>query len=67
MTLVTLGKKSEAIAEFRQAIVVLEKLTAEVQDVPDYRYELGRCHINLGHVLGDLGKRSEAEQEYCRR
>ena len=47
-----------------QAIRLWEKLAADFPAVPGYRQELARSHNNLGVLLADLGKRSEAEAEF---
>jgi tetratricopeptide (TPR) repeat protein len=42
----------------------LKKLAANFTAVPQYRQNLALSHHNLGHLLADLGKRPEAEEQY---
>ena len=57
-------KLEDAAAEHRRAIEMAEALAADFPAVLDYRQEVPTCHNNLGVVLADLGKLSEAEAEY---
>jgi serine/threonine protein kinase/tetratricopeptide (TPR) repeat protein len=55
-----------AAREQQQALRIFEKLAQEHRDVPEYAYDVGRCHIELGRTA-DRGKRPEAAlQEFAK-
>jgi len=55
-----LGENAEALAGYREAVRLAEKLTADFPDVPAYRQHLASSLNGLGKLLHELGKRSEA-------
>jgi serine/threonine protein kinase/tetratricopeptide (TPR) repeat protein len=59
-----LGEREAALADYCQAIGLLEKLAADFPAVPDYRIQLAQNHHNLGLLLHDLGKDVEAAEHY---
>jgi tetratricopeptide (TPR) repeat protein len=59
-----LGKRGEAEAAYRRALVIEDKLAADSPTVPEYRRALAGSHNNLGNLLGDLGKHAEAEAAF---
>jgi hypothetical protein len=59
-----LGQREDAVAGFREAIHLWQKLATEAPAVPEYRLELARSHGNLGNLLAASGKRAEAEAAY---
>ena len=58
------GKSSEAEAEFRKALAILQKLADDNPAVTQFRSDLAGSHNNLGWLLQQTGKSSEAEAEY---
>ena len=54
------GKLSEAEAEFRRALEILQKLAADHPKVPEHRNDVASCHTNLSVVLRRLGRPAEA-------
>src|SRR5262249_15256960 len=61
-----LGERKEAEVDYRRAIDIDEKLVAEFTGADDHRQALGECFNNLGNLLEDLGRRTEAEDAYRR-
>jgi tetratricopeptide (TPR) repeat protein len=57
---------SEAEAEYRQAIAISQKVTADNPAVTRFRVFLGNHHHGLGDLLSQTGKPAEAEAEYRR-
>jgi WD40 repeat protein len=58
------GRLKEAEAAYRQAKVRLEKLLPGFPNMPAYRHELARSHLNLGSALENQGKLDEAIDAY---
>jgi serine/threonine protein kinase/tetratricopeptide (TPR) repeat protein len=61
-----LGENPDAVAGFRQAEALLEKLADEFPDVAEYRQKLARTEGNMGIALGKLRKEAEAETAFRR-
>jgi tetratricopeptide (TPR) repeat protein len=59
-----MGKGPEAEQQFRQALVLQERLAVEFPAVPEYRLDLALSHLNLGTLLRDQGKGPEAEEHF---
>ena len=67
-----LGKQAEAEVQYRKALALFETLSADRPDVPEYRRpaipeyrsDLATSHCNLGTLLKDLGKQTEAEEQH---
>jgi serine/threonine-protein kinase len=55
-----LGQSDEAIAGYRQALALREKLADEFPDVPEYRKDLAYTHANLGILLRPRGTYEES-------
>src|SRR5262245_47172254 len=55
------GKTDEAVAAYRKALRVQEKLAADFPAVPGYRFDLAGCHLGLAGVLRQTGRLKEAE------
>src|SRR5262249_32656719 len=51
----------EPLVVYRGIVAELENLAREHPAVPDYREQLARNRINLGLVLGGMGRHAEAE------
>jgi serine/threonine protein kinase len=51
----------EPLAAYRDFVAELEKLVRDHPAVPDYRQQLARNRVNLGLVLGGMGRGAEAE------
>ena len=45
-------------------MAIRKKLAADFPNVPEYRKDLGENYNNLGILLKELGKRTEAEEQY---
>ena len=60
------GKPTEAEAELRRVLEILEKLAADHPAVTDFRSKLAVSHIGLGTLLSQTGKPTEAEAELRR-
>ena len=60
-----LGKSENAVADFKRAAAVAEKLAAEFPE-PGYRSVQAESYIWVGNVLKESGRISEAEQAYRR-
>ncbi len=58
------GKLVESEAEFRDAMTLRQKLADDNPAVTQFRNGLALGHRNLGKVLWDRGRPSEAEAEY---
>jgi serine/threonine protein kinase/tetratricopeptide (TPR) repeat protein len=56
------GRKQEAEAHYRQALVLWEKLATQSPAVPDYRYQLARTYRLLGEFLAANKRPEEAEK-----
>jgi serine/threonine protein kinase len=52
----------EPLEAYRGIVTDLEKLARQHPDVPDYREQLARNRVNLGLVLGGMGRHAEAER-----
>ena len=55
------GDRPAALAGYREAKALWEKLAADFPAVPLYRRELARSHDNLGLLLHERGDRAKAE------
>jgi serine/threonine protein kinase len=53
--------EDEPLAAYRDFVTELEKLVRDHPAVPDYREQLARNRVNLGLVLGGMGRAAEAE------
>jgi tetratricopeptide (TPR) repeat protein len=64
-----LGAKPEALAAYKRAIELWEKLRQEQPANPAYRHELAQCYSNLGSLQSRSGAEGEAAlaslQEAC--
>ena len=60
----SMGKPSEAEAEYRQALAIYQKLADDNPAVTDFRSYLASSHYSLGILLRETGKPAEAEAEY---
>ena len=60
LSLQKLGKRDEAVEDYRKAISIMEKLVADFPG-EDQRKDLARGYADLGHLLGAIGKHREAE------
>ena len=58
------GQAAEAEAEYRQALAIYQKLADDNPAVSEFRSGLADSHINLGILLSETGKPTEAEAEY---
>src|SRR5262249_29208495 len=56
-------KGDDARVEYEQALTILNKLTAQFPDVPDFQQTLVRTHVNLAALEGSLGKKEAARLE----
>jgi tetratricopeptide (TPR) repeat protein len=54
------GKPTEAVAEYRAALAILQKLVADNPGIPEYRNCLAAGHTNLSVILCRLGRPAEA-------
>jgi serine/threonine protein kinase len=54
----------EPLAAYRDFVAELEKLVLAHPDIPDYREQLARNRVNLGLVLGGMGRAAEAESVF---
>jgi tetratricopeptide (TPR) repeat protein len=54
----------EAELSARQALHLLDALSAEAQADPDARWIAVKCRAQLGKVLQDSGRKADAEREY---
>jgi tetratricopeptide (TPR) repeat protein len=61
-----LGNPHEAVASYRQAEALLQRLADEFPGDPGHRHKLGSTEGNLGELLGDIGKPREAEECFRR-
>jgi tetratricopeptide (TPR) repeat protein len=61
-----MGRRADAEAAHRRALVIEEKLAAEFPEVCAYRVELAVIHDSLGLVLSAVGRRADAEAAYRR-
>ena len=59
-----LGDNSAALAAFRQAITLRERLATDFPEQPTHRNELAKGLFNVGNIHRDLGRNAEAEREY---
>jgi hypothetical protein len=59
-----LGQLAEA--EYRRALDLQQKLTADFPAVPEYRHDLALSQGNLGSLLRASGKLAEAEAAHRR-
>jgi len=57
------GRFQEAEATYRQALVIREKLAADLPE-PDYREDLARSNTSLGSFMKERGRLREAEKLY---
>jgi serine/threonine protein kinase/tetratricopeptide (TPR) repeat protein len=60
LSLKHLGKRDDAVGEYRQAISIMERLVAEAPSV-DGRNDLAQGHLHFSELLHDLGKHEEAK------
>ena len=60
------GKPTEAEAELRRAVEILEKLAADNPAVTNFRHEQATNHLQLGELLAQTGRPTEAEAEVRR-
>jgi tetratricopeptide (TPR) repeat protein len=51
---------AEAVKAYRQSVTILDKLAAEFPAVPEYRESLAHVHHNLGIVLSEQGRETDA-------
>jgi tetratricopeptide (TPR) repeat protein len=58
-----LGDQEQALADYRQAQAIFQKLAADFPSVPVYRHEQVQSHYGLGAVLIEQGNRKAAEPE----
>ncbi len=56
-----LGESLEALRSYEQAIEMYKTLAADFPSKKGYRRQLAACHRNIGGVLCDLKRNSEAE------
>jgi serine/threonine protein kinase/Flp pilus assembly protein TadD len=61
-----LGKRDQAIADYRRAIVVTEVLAAKFPNEAGYRAIQGEAGVYLGNVLMAAGRVAEADKAYRR-
>jgi serine/threonine protein kinase/tetratricopeptide (TPR) repeat protein len=61
-----LGEHRDAVAGFRQAESLLEKLLAEFPEEAQYRHKLARAQGNLGVELAKLGNQPDADTAFRR-
>jgi eukaryotic-like serine/threonine-protein kinase len=61
-----LGEREQAIADYRRAQAIFQKLAADFPSVLEYRQRQAQSHRGLGVMLYQLGKRKEAEAEHRR-
>jgi serine/threonine protein kinase len=54
----------EPLQAYRDIVAELERLAGEHPQVPDYRDQLARNRVNLGLVLGGMGRHGEAEEVF---
>ena len=54
----------QAEKQYRKGLAIWEKLAADFPAVPAYRSDLAWSHKNLGILLGGLGQRAAAEEQY---
>jgi serine/threonine protein kinase/tetratricopeptide (TPR) repeat protein len=59
-----LGDRDQGVAGYRQAAQLLEQLTKEHPDVPEYAEKLGRTHDRLGRLLAELGNPEDADRSF---
>ncbi len=60
------GKPTEAEAELRRAVEILEKLAVDNPAVTEFQMWLANSHTSLGNVLAQTGRPTEAEAELRR-
>jgi tetratricopeptide (TPR) repeat protein/serine/threonine protein kinase len=58
------GQTAEAEQEFRQALVLKEKLVASSPSNPDYRFHLTQSYLGLASLLSATNQPQEAERVY---
>jgi hypothetical protein len=65
MILERISKSSEAEAEYRKALAILQNLADDNPAAVEFRYSPAMCHSNLSDELHRAGKRDEsrADQE----
>jgi tetratricopeptide (TPR) repeat protein len=61
---VKLGQTEAALAGFREALALLQKLVDELPDDPIRRANLASAHNSLGFVLTDLNQGEKAAEHY---
>jgi tetratricopeptide (TPR) repeat protein len=63
--LVVLGRRTEAEAAYRQALLLQEKLAADLPAVPQYRLELAGSQVNIGNLFRASKQPEQALQWYA--
>jgi tetratricopeptide (TPR) repeat protein len=56
----------QAAEEQQQALGIFQKLAEEHQDVLEYAYDVGRCHLELGRTADRSGQSQVALEEYAK-
>jgi serine/threonine-protein kinase len=59
-----LGRQDEALAAYRRALAMVERMAAATPDDPARRIALARCHSQIGYTLRMMGRAAEALQSY---
>jgi serine/threonine-protein kinase len=61
-----LDRQDEALAAYRRALAIVERMAAATPDEPELRNRLARCHTDIGFTLRTMGRAVEARQSYGR-
>ena len=61
-----IGDEQDAIAAYREALSIRQKLADTYPDVPEYQSDLASSHAKLGRVLSHTGQTAEGETRSMR-
>jgi serine/threonine-protein kinase len=59
-----LDRQDEALAAYRRALAMVERMAAATPDGPETRFALARCHTRIGFTLRMMGRAAEALESY---